>query len=160
MPTTYQWTPLIIAHTIAATSALVVGCILLFKRKGTFSHRTLGWVWVVLMAFVALVSFGIKRESFSWIHGLSVFTLVMLLVGIRLARTHNAGQHGKVMKGIYVGALLVTGLFTLLPSRLIGHTLFGGRTSADYRKRAEPIRTNMEIFDSIQIKIKIKIKMF
>jgi len=126
MPITYQWTPLIIAHTVAATSALVVGCILLFKRKGTFSHRTLGWVWVVLMAFVALVSFGIKRESFSWIHGLSVFTLFMLFVGIRLARAHNAGQHGKTMKGIYVGALLVTGLFTLLPSRLIGHALFGG----------------------------------
>jgi len=89
MPITYQWTPLIIAHTVAATSALVVGCILLFKRKGTFSHRTLGWVWVVLMAFVALVSFGIKRENFSWIHGLSVFTLFMLFVGIRLARAHN-----------------------------------------------------------------------
>jgi uncharacterized membrane protein len=126
MPITYQWTPLVIAHTFAATSALVIGCILLFKRKGTFSHRTLGWVWVVLMTFVALVSFGIKRESFSWIHGLSVLTLFMLFVGIRLARMHNVGQHAMTMKGIYVGALLVTGLFTLLPSRLLGHALFGG----------------------------------
>lgn len=126
MQTAYQWTPIVIAHTVAATSALVVGCILFFKRKGTFSHRTLGWVWVVLMAFVALVSFGIKREGFSWIHGLSLFTLFMLFIGIRLARTHNVGKHGKTMKGIYSGALLVTGLFTLLPSRLIGHALFGG----------------------------------
>jgi uncharacterized membrane protein len=126
MQTAYQWTYIIIIHTVAAISALILGCILLFKRKGNFSHRTLGWVWVLLMAFVALISFGIKRESFSWIHGLSVFTLVMLFIGIRLARRHNASQHGKTMKSLYVGALLVTGLFTLLPSRLIGHALFGG----------------------------------
>ena len=126
MPTAYQWSPLIIAHAVAATFALVLGALLLFKRKGTFSHRTWGWIWVVLMAFVALVSFGIQREGYSWIHGLSVFTLAMLFVGMGLARTHKASQHGRTMKGIYTGALLITGLFTLLPSRLIGHALFSG----------------------------------
>lgn len=126
MAPTYQWSPLIIAHAAAATCALVIGCILLFRRKGNFSHRTLGCIWVVLMGFVALASFGIKRDGFSWIHGMSVFTLIMLVVGVRVARAHNAEQHGKTMKGIYVCALIVTGLFTLLPSRLIGHALFGG----------------------------------
>jgi len=124
MSATYTWTPLIIAHTFVAVCALVVGGILLFRRKGTFSHRMLGWAWVGLMVCVALVSFGIQRRGFSWIHGLSVFTLAILVVGIRLARKQRATAHGKTMKGIYVGALLVTGLFTLLPSRLIGQALF------------------------------------
>ena len=124
MTVAYQWTPLIIAHTTAAISALIVGAVLLFKKKGNFSHRLLGWVWVGFMLSVALMSFGIRRDSYSWIHALSVFTLVMLFVGVRHARMHRTAHHGKTMKGIYLGALVVTGLFTLLPSRLIGSEIW------------------------------------
>jgi uncharacterized membrane protein len=124
MTTTYQWTPLIIAHTIAAASALVLGSLVLLRRKGTFSHRVMGWTWVVLMAGVALVSFGIRRDGYSWIHGLAVFTLVMLVVGVRHARSHRVPHHRKTMLGIFFGALVITGFFTLLPGRLIGHSLF------------------------------------
>ena len=122
--TAYQWTPIIILHTLAAASATVVGAALLLKPKGTFNHRFFGWVWVVLMASVALLSFGIQRNGLSWIHVLSVFTLIMLIVGVRNARSHEVMQHGKTMKGIYFGALVITGLFTLLPTRLIGSALF------------------------------------
>lgn len=123
--TAYQWTPIIILHTLAATSAVGVGATLLLKRKGTFNHRLFGWIWVLLMASVALLSFGIQRNGFSWIHLLSIFTLVMLIVGVRNARKHKVMQHGKTMKGIYLGALVITGLFTLLPTRLIGNAIFG-----------------------------------
>lgn len=124
MTPAYSWTPLIVAHTAAATSALVLGAVLLARRKGSRVHRVLGWLWVVLMALVALVSFGIQRESLSWIHALSVFTLCMLVLAVRWARRHRAERHGKAMKGLYIGALLLTGLFTLLPQRLIGNALW------------------------------------
>jgi uncharacterized membrane protein len=84
----------------------------------------MGWTWVVLMGAVALVSFGIRRDGYSWIHGLSVFTLVMLVVGVRHARRHQVRHHRKTMLGIFFGALVITGFFTLLPGRLIGHSLF------------------------------------
>lgn len=125
MANSYQWTTLIIAHTVAATSALLVGAVLLFRRKGDFSHRLMGWVWVGLMVLVALASFGIQRNGYSWIHALSIFALVMLVVGVLHARRHRVPHHEKTMKGIYLGALVVTGLFTLLPSRLIGSAIFG-----------------------------------
>ena len=121
----YQWTIIIVTHTVAAISAIVIGAIFLLKRKGTFNHRLLGWIWVVLMALVSLLSFGIQRNGFSWIHLLSMFTIVMLVVGIRNARIHNVPLHGKTMKGIYLGALVITGIFTLLPARLIGQAIFG-----------------------------------
>ena len=123
--TEYQWTSIIVTHTVAAISAIVIGAILLFKRKGTFNHRLFGWLWAVLMVLVSLLSFGIQRNGFSWIHLLSVFTVVMLVVGILNARKHNTIQHGKTMKGLYLGALVITGLFTLLPARLIGKAIFG-----------------------------------
>jgi uncharacterized membrane protein len=77
------------------------------------------------MAVVALSSFGIFRDHFSWIHGLSVFTLVMLVVGVRLARQGKRVAHRITMQSIYGGALVLTGLFTLLPNRLIGKALAG-----------------------------------
>jgi uncharacterized membrane protein len=123
--TAYQWSPIIVSHTLAAISALIVGATLLFRRKGTFNHRLFGWMWVVLMAVVAILSFGIQRNGLSWIHLLSVFTIVMLVVGIGNARRKRIIHHGKTMKGLYFGALIITGLFTLLPGRLIGQAAFG-----------------------------------
>jgi uncharacterized membrane protein len=117
------WTPLIISHALCAVLALLLGAAVLFRRKGTPSHRLLGRVWVGLMAVVALSSFGIFSDGYSWIHGLSVFTLVMLVVGVRLARQGKRVAHRITMQSIYGGALVLTGLFTLLPNRLIGKAL-------------------------------------
>ncbi len=50
--------------------------------KGTLPHRTLGWVWVVLMAVVALSSLFIHTirmvGPFSLIHLLSLLVIVTL----------------------------------------------------------------------------------
>ena len=41
-------------------SAFVLGLVQFAGPKGTLPHRTLGWIWVLLMAAVAASSF--------WIH--------------------------------------------------------------------------------------------
>ena len=125
MSTTYQWTSVIAAHAAMAGAALLVGAAVLARPKGTASHRALGWTWVVLMASVASISFAIRYNGFSWIHGLSVFTLFALVFGVADARRRNIKAHRTTMISIFVGALLITGLFTLLPQRLIGQALRG-----------------------------------
>ena len=126
MSTTYQWTPVIAAHAAMAGAALLVGAAVLARPKGTASHRALGWTWVVLMASVASISFAIRYNGFSWIHGLSVYTLFALAFGVMHARRRNIKAHRLTMISIFVGALLITGLFTLLPQRLIGQAVWGG----------------------------------
>lgn len=123
--TAYQWTPVIAAHAAMAGAALAVGGVVLARRKGTASHRVLGWTWVVLMASVASISFAIRYNGFSWIHGLSVYTLVALAFGVAHARRRRIRAHRITMISIFVGALVITGLFTLLPQRLIGQALWG-----------------------------------
>jgi uncharacterized membrane protein len=124
--TTYTWSAVIIIHTIAAGSAVLLGAWLLWARKGHRAHRVGGWLWVICMATVAGISFAIQRpEGYSWIHGLSVFTLVSLMTGVLAARTHRVKAHRINMIALYFGALVVTGLFTLLPGRLIGRALLG-----------------------------------
>lgn len=121
----YSWTPLIAAHAAVAGCAVLLGAVVLWRRKGTVAHRLLGRLWILFMGFTALSSFGIYRESFSWIHGLSVFTLVMLAMGLWAARGGRVRAHRGIMIGIYAWGLIVTGLFTLLPQRLLGHALWG-----------------------------------
>ena len=121
------WTPVVVAHTLAAVSALGLGACLLAGVKGNRTHRLPGWLWVLLMATVALLSFGIQGAGrWSWIHGLSLFTLAMLVWAVSRARAHQVAAHRRSMQGLYLGALVITGAFTLLPHRLLGQWLWGG----------------------------------
>ena len=120
--------PVIAAHAFAALGAFAVGIIQFAGPKGTTTHRTLGWLWVLSMASVAISSFwinGIKQYgNFSWIHGLSIFVLIMLPLAVLAARRHRVSAHSKTMIGLFLGALVIAGLFTLLPGRIIHQVIF------------------------------------
>jgi uncharacterized membrane protein len=65
-------------HLGAAIGTLLVGVLLLTGVKGRTWHKRLGWSWVAMMAATAVSSFWLQRVqpgSFSWIHGLSGWTL-------------------------------------------------------------------------------------
>ncbi|MCE2978371.1 MAG: hypothetical protein ACK5X5_06310 [bacterium] len=80
---------------------------------------------MLLMASVASISFAIRFDGFSWIHGLSAYTLISLVFGVAHARRRNIQAHRITMISIFVGALVITGLFTLLPQRLLGQMVRG-----------------------------------
>ena len=77
-------------HAIAALVAMVLDGLQLWEPKGTRNHRTLGYIWVGLMAIVAFSGFFIHVLKlvgpFSPIHLLSVLTLASLWHAIRAAR--------------------------------------------------------------------------
>jgi uncharacterized membrane protein len=121
--------PVIQIHAAAAIVALLVGAVVLFRRKGDRRHRMLGKLWVGLMAVVALSSFFIWTirlwGPFSPIHLLSIFTLFMLWRGVSYARAHNIRLHLRVMQSTYLLALVITGLFTFYPGRIMNKVAFG-----------------------------------
>ncbi|WP_426443003.1 DUF2306 domain-containing protein [Bradyrhizobium genosp. P] len=121
--------PAIPLHAFAAMAAFVLGTVQLAAPKGTLPHRTLGWIWVILMLFVALSSFWIHQirllGPWSPIHLLSIFTLVMLVLGITAARRHDVRTHKFTMIGIFFGALVIAGLFTFVPGRIMHTVVFG-----------------------------------
>lgn len=120
-----EFTPVIIAHIASATGALAFGAVTLSLRKGTTLHRVLGRVWVALMAMTALVSFGIQSSGrFSWIHILSVWTLVALAASIFAVMRGNVRMHRRGMISAYAG-LAIAGVFTLLPGRRLGAMVWG-----------------------------------
>ncbi|TWC06784.1 putative membrane protein [Bradyrhizobium macuxiense] len=121
--------PAIPLHAFAAMAAFVLGSIQLAAPKGTLPHRTLGWIWVILMLVVAGSSFWIHQirllGPWSPIHLLSIFSLVMLVLGVMAARSHNVRSHKFTMIGIFFGALVIAGLFTLMPGRIMHAVIFG-----------------------------------
>jgi uncharacterized membrane protein len=125
-----QAEPVIQIHAFAAIGAFALGLIQLAAPKGTLPHRTIGWIWVALMAAIALSSFFIHEIKmvgpFSPIHLLSIFTLIMLPLAVLHARRHNVKQHRGAMIGIFIGALLVAGAFTFVPGRIMHAVAFGG----------------------------------
>ncbi len=121
--------PAIPLHALAAMTAFVLGAVQLAAPKGTLPHRALGWVWVSLMAAVAVSSFWIHQirliGPWSPIHLLSIFTLVVLPLGLWMAHRHRVADHRRIMILIFSGALVIAGLFTLVPGRIMYTVLFG-----------------------------------
>ena len=122
--------PFIQIHALGAFLALGLGITQFARTKGTLSHRVIGWIWVLLLFSVALSSFWIHTirqfAGFSLIHLLSVLTLTGLPLAVLAARKGRITAHEKIMKSIFIYGLIVAGLFTLLPGRILGQVLFGG----------------------------------
>src|SRR5215469_13432370 len=124
-----QASPAIQVHAFAAIAAFALGAVQLAAPKGTLPHRTVGWIWVALMTVVAASSFWIHElriwGPWSPIHLLAIFTLVMLPLAVLHARRHRVGRHRNAMIAIFAGALVVAGLFTLVPGRIMHAVVFG-----------------------------------
>ena len=115
-------------HIAAALTALLLGTIQLVGIKGTGVHRLIGWSWVIAMLTVAISSLFIRQinpGSFSWIHLLSGWTLIALPMALFAIRRGRVARHASGMTWTFVGGLIVAGVFTFLPGRLMWEVFFG-----------------------------------
>ena len=130
-----QLTPVIAIHMTAALAATVIGPVALWARRSHAQrprlHRAAGYAWVTLMAVTALSALFIRSRNLPNLHGFSPIHLLIpvTLFGLfgafwALAR-RNITLHKKIMQRVYIGACVVAGAFTLLPSRYLGQLIWG-----------------------------------
>ena len=119
----HSWNALIVVHALAASFALVFGAVnIVRRRKGDPPHRAIGRLWLGCMYFTATSSFWIQQlrpGSFSWIHGLSAFTIVTLSLGLWNARRGRVRAHAGNMIGTYLGLWGAFAGVVVVPSRLV-----------------------------------------
>ncbi|MEO6013320.1 MAG: DUF2306 domain-containing protein [Devosia sp.] len=119
-------------HAGAAMLAMLLGAIILFRRKGTHLHKVLGRVWAALMLIVATSAIFINEirlvGPFSPIHLFVLLTYAGIGFAIWEIRHGRVQSHQATMKSVYLGALLLTGAFTLLPGRRMHDVLFGAES--------------------------------
>ncbi len=116
-------------HIAAALCALVLGAFVFFRKKGDWRHRFGGRLWVALMLTVAFSSLLIHELNvwgiWSPIHLISLWVIGSMAVAVWAARSGNIRRHQWTMKATYVGGLIVAGLFTFAPGRIMYEALFG-----------------------------------
>jgi uncharacterized membrane protein len=117
-------------HVAAVTPAALLGAYILLRPKGTLFHRLLGKIWMALMVVTALSSFFIHQldlfYGFSPIHLLSIATLIGSWQAIAAARRHDIRMHKRIVKSLYFGGIVVAGLFTFVPGRIMHAVAFNG----------------------------------
>ncbi|MBO9715040.1 DUF2306 domain-containing protein [Sphingomonas sp.] len=118
----------VIVHLSAALPAIPLGLHVLLTRKGTAMHKALGKLWILLMLTAALSALAIRdinHGAFSWIHLFVPLAVITIVRGIAAARAGRIAAHKRNMVGLYIGALLIPGIFTFVPGRLMWVWLFG-----------------------------------
>lgn len=127
-------TPVIAIHLAAALGAVLLGPVALWARRGLVQrprlHRAFGYAWVTLMVATAVSAMFIRDHrlpniaGYTPIHLFVPFVAFSLWSAFRQLALGNIPGHRRAMQGLYVGACLVAGAFTLLPSRFLGRLVW------------------------------------
>lgn len=118
------WNVLLASHVIAALFVLAVGPLQILRRRRDSIHRTMGYLWVAAMYYVCLSSFWIVSDGhFSWLHGLSAFTIVTVTLGLVSAIRGNITFHLGNMVGSYIGITVAFIFAVSVPGRAIPRLL-------------------------------------
>lgn len=122
--------PLIFFHLCTALAALVLGIFIMLRRKGSASHKALGWAWVALMGSTAVAS-GFIRDyklpnllGYTPIHIFTVTVALGLPYAVWQIRRGNVMAHRATMRGMFFGGCVLAGMFTLVPGRFLGNLLW------------------------------------
>ena len=117
----------IVIHVATVLPCVPLGAYLLLTRKGTTLHKQLGKIWVGLMVTTATAAIFIKSGgSFSFIHIFVPMTYIASYKIIATARRGDMKGHRYEVISLYLGALMIPGIFSLiLEGRLLNVWLFG-----------------------------------
>lgn len=126
---------IIYIHAFFALMAVPLGLYIFLTKKGTAKHKFFGRIWVAWLLTISVTAVFIQEITpgeYSFIHLLIALTIGSLIYSIwnirkfkKTALQKYKYSHMSSMIGVYVGALILAGAFTLMPGRLFYEILFG-----------------------------------
>lgn len=114
--------PLLVAlHLATVFPAMLLGVFLLVrKKKGDARHKVLGRVWAALMVSTSILSLFMRDHGhFTWLHGLSVLTILAVSRAIYFARKKDIQGHRRNILLAVIGTI-VAFVFVFSPNRILG----------------------------------------
>ena len=120
--------PAIKIHLATALAALVLGGVLMTRRKGRTFHRVAGWVWVSLVSVTAgstLFITSLNHGKWSLLHLFTGWVLLILPIAVIWAKRHDVARHRRTMMGLFYGGFAINLMIALIPGRLLWDILLG-----------------------------------
>lgn len=146
-----QLTPLIAVHMTAALTAIALGPVALWARKGATQrpklHRAFGYAWVTLMLATAVSAIFIRDFAlpnlggYTPIHVFVPVTFYFLFRAFQRLAQGNIKGHRQAMQKLYISACIVAGIFTLLPGRYLGNLVWNDLLGLNFQQMAAPRST-------------------
>jgi uncharacterized membrane protein len=123
-------------HVFTIIPAFLIGVWMLWgSRKGSTAHRLTGGLYLTLMLVSVVSAVFIDAVVLPWvqvsgltlgpIHLLVLYTLLGIGQAVQALQRGDYARHGAAMRGVFFGGLLIAGVFTLLPGRIMYRMLFG-----------------------------------
>lgn len=129
-PPVHAYGPLLYVHLATIIPAVFLGLAVFVMRKGTQWHRRIGYVYLTCMMITGIVTLfmpafvGAKLwNHFGFIHLFSLLTIWTVPRAIINARAGRIRAHKGNMIGLYIGAVIIAGVFTFMPGRYM-HSVF------------------------------------
>lgn len=115
-------------HVATVVPAAVIGAYQLALPKGTPFHKASGYVFLALMIATAISAFFVRSISggFTPIHLFIPLTFFGVIGGLWRIRSGDVRGHRISMTSLYLGAIGIAGILTLLPGRIMNRMFFGG----------------------------------
>ena len=124
-------------HAFGAMAGFLLGIVQFTAPKGTLPHKTIGFVWILILSVVGVSSIFIRpsiypglpiTQWFSFIHIFTILTFWGVIEGsYRLIRGGpKLKKHSGPFLGLFIGGLVIAGAFAFLPGRIMNEVVFGG----------------------------------
>jgi uncharacterized membrane protein len=122
-------------HFFTVVPAFLLGTWLLFlSTKGSPRHRLVGKIYLALMSITATATIFIRAFSsvsvdlgpfrFGLLHLFIPLTVWSVWTALRAVGRGDIAAHQGAMRGLYFGGLVIAGLLTFLPGRIMYRMFF------------------------------------
>ncbi len=126
----------VLVHVATVLPAFVLGTWLLASStKGSDRHRRVGRIYLVLMGITATAAVFIRSFSavsvdvgplrLGLLHLFVPLTFFGIYGALATIRHGDIGGHRRAMRGVYLGALIVAGVLSFAPGRIMYRMFFG-----------------------------------
>lgn len=115
-------------HIIAALVSLAFGILMFVRPKGDRLHKRAGKIFLVFMLTTAASAIFIRQinnGTFSFVHIFVPITFIAAWEAVHFVRKGNIARHKRAVQGMFFGALLIPGILSLMPGRLMHVIIFG-----------------------------------
>lgn len=120
--------PAVQIHIVFAMSSLILGIVMFIGPKGTRMHKLVGRSFIFAMIMTATSAIFIRyinEGQFSWIHLFIPLTFYTAWRAVDHIRRGDVRRHVSAVRGLFLGALLIPGLFSFLPGRIMHMMVLG-----------------------------------